>query len=78
MIGSKVTGILLNVYILPIDGVASGRVCACSLPSRLVSKQTNYYLIHLPILGLKLKKYCLNAVLDLLPPLFLIGSPVSI
>ena len=29
----------LNGWILPIGGVALGRVCACSLPSRLVSEQ---------------------------------------
>ena len=34
--GSKVTVILLKGWILPIGGVASGRVCACSLRSRLV------------------------------------------
>ena len=34
--GSKVTAILVKGYILPIGGVASGRVCACSLHSRLV------------------------------------------
>ena len=34
--GSKVMAILLNGWILPINGVASGRVCACSLRSRLV------------------------------------------
>ena len=28
--------ILLNGWILPNDGVASGRLCACSLGSRLV------------------------------------------
>ena len=33
---SKVTAILLNCWILPIGGVASGRVCACSLCSRVV------------------------------------------
>ena len=31
MIGSKVTAILLEAWILPIRGVASGRVCAYSL-----------------------------------------------
>ena len=36
MIGSKVTTVLLEGWILPIGGVASGRVCACSLRSRLV------------------------------------------
>ena len=36
--GSKVTAILLKRWIWPIGGVASGRVCACSLNSRLVSK----------------------------------------
>ena len=34
--GSKVTAILLNGWILPVGGVASGRVCACSLRSKLV------------------------------------------
>ena len=32
----KVIVILLNEWILPIGGVASGRVCPCSLRSRLV------------------------------------------
>ena len=35
-IGSKVTAILVNRGILPNGGVAEGRVCACSLRSRLV------------------------------------------
>ena len=34
--GSKVTAILLNGWIFPIGGASSGRVCACSLRSRLV------------------------------------------
>jgi hypothetical protein len=34
--GSKVTAILLKGWIWPIGGVASGRVCPCSLRSRLV------------------------------------------
>ena len=34
--GSKVTAILLNGWICPFGGVASGRVGACSLHSRLV------------------------------------------
>ena len=34
--GSKVTAILLNGWVLPIGGASSGRVCACSLRSRLV------------------------------------------
>ena len=34
--GSRVTAILLKGGSLPIGGVASGRVCACSLRSRLV------------------------------------------
>ena len=33
---SKVTAILMNGLILPTDGASSGRVCACSLHSRLV------------------------------------------
>ena len=37
--GSKVTAILLKGWIFPIGGVASGRVCACSLRSRLVYKK---------------------------------------
>ena len=35
-IGSKFTAIMLNWWILPTDRAASGRVCACSLRSRLV------------------------------------------
>ena len=35
--GSKVMVILLNGWLLPIGGVALGRVCACSVHSRLVS-----------------------------------------
>ena len=31
IIGSKLTAILINGLILPIGGVASGRVCACTL-----------------------------------------------
>ena len=38
-IGSKVTAILLNGWILPTGGVSSGRVCSCSLRS---------WLVHLP------------------------------
>ena len=34
--GSKVTAILLKVWILPIGRASSGRVCVCSLRSRLV------------------------------------------
>ena len=34
--GSKVTAILLNGWILSIGGASSGRVCSCSLRSRLV------------------------------------------
>ena len=35
--GSRVTAILLNGWVLPVGGIALGRVCACSLRSRLVS-----------------------------------------
>ena len=35
-IGSKVTAILMNGWILPTGGASLGRVCACSLRSRLV------------------------------------------
>ena len=34
--GPKVAAILLNGLILPVGGIASERVCACSLRSRLV------------------------------------------
>ena len=34
--GSKVMAILLKRWVLPIGGASSGRVCACSLRSRLV------------------------------------------
>ena len=33
--GSKFTAILLKGWILPFGGASSGRVCACSLRSRL-------------------------------------------
>ena len=36
--GSRVTVILLNGWILPISEVALGRVCACSLHTKLVLK----------------------------------------
>ena len=39
----KVTAILLHVRILPIGGVASGRVCVCSLSSRLVLSIQIFY-----------------------------------
>ena len=38
--GSKVMAILLKGWIWLIGGVALGRVCACSLSSRLVSRPT--------------------------------------
>ena len=41
VICSKVTAILVNGEVLPSGGVASGRVCACSLCSRLVLKTYN-------------------------------------
>ena len=43
-IALKVTSILLNGWIFPTGGVASRRVCACSLRNRLVSTpwQTNF------------------------------------
>ena len=40
--GSKVTAFLLNWWILPIGGASSGRVCACSLRSRLVLKPQSF------------------------------------
>ena len=36
IIGSKVTAILLKGWILPIGGASSGRVCVCSLRSRII------------------------------------------
>ena len=45
--------ILVKGYILPIGGVAPGRVCACSLRSRLVSSFT---LIQVGEGGVKEKK----------------------
>ena len=46
VIGSKVLEILLNEGILPIGGVALGRVCACSLRSRLVLRTVGNAQIH--------------------------------
>ena len=42
--GSKVTSILLNGWILPIGGASSGRVCSCSLRSRVVSKTDSVFI----------------------------------
>ena len=39
--GLKVTAILLTGWNLPIGGASSGRVCACSMRSRLVLKACN-------------------------------------
>ena len=39
-IGSKVKAILLNGWILPNGGVAPGRVCACTLCSRLIERDS--------------------------------------
>ena len=36
LVGSKVTAILMKGWILSIGGVALGRVCVCSMLSRLV------------------------------------------
>ena len=41
--GSKVTDILLKGWIWPIDGVVSGRVCACSQRGRLVNIQLEFF-----------------------------------
>ena len=46
--GSKVTAILLNGAILPIDGATLGRVCACSLRSRLVSLALVWKWVQIP------------------------------
>ena len=43
--GLKVMAILLKGLILPIDGVASGRVCACSLRSRLLFSFSNSFIV---------------------------------
>ena len=43
IIGSKVTAILLNGWVLPVGGVASGRVCACSLHSRVVFNESAHW-----------------------------------
>ena len=41
--GSRDTAILLKGWILPIGEVASGRVCACSLRSRLLQSTAPGY-----------------------------------
>ena len=41
--GLRVRAILLNDWTLPIGEAASGRVCACSLRSRLVFRQMHSY-----------------------------------
>ena len=41
--GATVMAIFQNGWILPIGGVALGRVCACSLRSRIVSKFDSFF-----------------------------------
>ena len=41
--GSEVTAILLKGWFWPIGVVASGRVCVCSLRSRLVSLHNSFF-----------------------------------
>ena len=48
-IWSKVMAILINGWILPTGGDASGRVCACSLHSGLVYNNMN--VLHFPVLS---------------------------
>ena len=50
IIGSKVTAILLKGCILPIGGVASGRVCAWSLRSRLIYASNELLLLDMQCL----------------------------
>ena len=52
--GSKVTPILLKGWILPIGGVASGRVCTCCLRSRLVFSSKFCDVLDLIFYGLQL------------------------
>ena len=44
--GSKVTAILLNGLILAIGRASTGRVCVCSLRSRLVVNVTYYFTLY--------------------------------
>ena len=56
--GSKVTVFLLNGWIFPIGGASSGRICACSLRSRLILLYTltnNYYDLRKDLSQLKKK-----------------------
>ena len=55
--GSKVPAILLNVWILLIGGASLGRVCACSLRSRLVNISWRVNLFYYKRHILKFKKY---------------------
>ena len=57
--GSNITVILLKGWILPIGGVASGRVCACSLRSRLVFCMIS--LLRIPKKDGAVKQLCLTA-----------------
>ena len=41
---AKVTAILLKGWILSVGGASAGRVCACSLHSRVVLKYFNVFL----------------------------------
>ena len=57
VISSKVTAILQKGWILPIGRAASGRVCACSLRSRLVSLVIRFSNMY-DLLGVAKKMCC--------------------
>ena len=65
--GLKVMAILLKGWILPIGGVASGRVCACSLCSRLVTIAVHPVLVraYLTALSMAARYYVLIHNLEL-------------
>ena len=55
-----VTAIMLNGWILPIGGVASGRVCACSLCSRLVKHLGLFFNFAICLLALFFYLLCMS------------------
>ena len=61
--GSKVKEILLKGWILPIGGASSGRVCACSLRSRLVFKNVSIFWARSTVILQELPLKCLLHVL---------------
>ena len=75
--GSKVKVILLNWWILPIGGASSGRVCACSLRSRLVFRDIERNPI-VSEMRVKCRQFSGRPLTNTLYPDIFLNTPVSV